>query len=51
MINGGLLALLTRFGFRVFNEGGCLLFWFHLYSTNNKKGRKVNTMHKHMVEG
>src|SRR3954462_12208103 len=51
MINGGLLALLTRFGFRVFNEGGCLLFRFHLYSTNNQQGRKVNTMHNHMVEG
>ena len=51
MINGGLLALLTRFGIGVFNEGGSLLFRFHFYSTNNKQGSKVNTMHNHMVEG
>ena len=52
MINGGgLLALLTRFSLGIFNEGGCLLFRFHLYSTNNKQGNKLNTMHKNMVEG
>src|SRR3954468_415372 len=47
----GLLPLLTRFGFGVINEGGYLLFRFHLYSTNNKQISKVNTMHNHMVEG
>ena len=51
MINGGLLALLTRFSFRVFNEGGIPLFRFHFYSTNNKQGSNINTMHKNMVEG
>src|SRR3954464_12029021 len=50
MINGGLLALLTRFSHGVFNEGGSLLLRFHLYSTNNKQSSKVNTMHKHMME-
>src|ERR1044072_6626876 len=33
MMNGGLLALLTRFSLGFFNEGGSLLFWVHLYST------------------
>src|SRR3954464_13890909 len=46
MIKGGLLVLLTRFSLGIFNEGGCLLFRFHLYSTNTKQGSKVNTMHK-----
>src|SRR3954465_14734409 len=40
MINGGLLALLTRFGFWIFSEGGSLLLRFHLYSTN--KARSSN---------
>src|SRR4051812_10431917 len=51
IINGGLLALLTRFSFRVFNEGGSLLFWFHFYSTNNNQWSNISTMHNHMVEG
>src|SRR3954471_7803805 len=33
MIKGGLLALLTRFGFRVFNEGGAFWFRLHVYSS------------------
>jgi hypothetical protein len=37
MINGGLLALLTRFGFWVFSEGGDLLLRFHLFSTNKAR--------------
>jgi hypothetical protein len=31
MINGGLLALLTRFSHVVFNKGGDLGFWLHFY--------------------
>src|ERR1041385_2621045 len=31
MINGGLLALLTRFSIEVFNEGGDLGFRLHFY--------------------
>src|SRR3954464_11024012 len=37
MIKGGLLALLTRFSLGVFNEGGCLRFRFHFYSTNKAR--------------
>ena len=51
MINGGLLALLTRFGFWVFSEGGDLLLRFHLYSTNKHEvAINMNAMLKHMIE-
>src|SRR4051812_45602556 len=41
MINGGLLALLTRFYNEVFNEGGGLRFWLHLYSIANKANKVI----------
>src|ERR1041385_6753928 len=37
MINGGLLALLTRFKHSVFNEGGGLWFRLHFYSSKHGK--------------
>src|ERR1041385_4461331 len=42
MINGGLLALLTRFshGDSVFNEGGGLRFQLHVYRANNQTRNK-----------
>jgi len=53
MINGGLLALLTRFSLGFFNEGGCLLFRLHFYSIAIKANKviNINAMHKHMIEG
>jgi hypothetical protein len=54
MINGGLLALLTRFSLGFFNEGGCLLlFRLHVYSIAIKANKviNINAMHKHMIEG
>src|SRR4051812_3387407 len=43
MIKGELLALLTRFSLGFFNDGGSLLFRFHLYSTkaDSRKESKV----------
>ena len=40
MINGGLLALLTRFDNSIFNEGGGIRFWLHVYRANKQSRYK-----------
>ena len=48
MIKGGAACLPDE----VFNEGGDLGFWLHLYSIANNANKVINikTMHNHMIK-
>src|SRR3954469_7588294 len=47
MIKGGVACLADEVRVQGLQRRGAFRFRFHLYSTNNKQGSKVNTMHKH----